>query len=63
MDTLRKAIKSARHTQASIARELDVTTQAVNNWIRRDTVPPERAAELEKLLGVDRRKLCPEFPW
>lgn len=60
---LAKAIKRANHTQASLARELGVTAQAVGLWVERGKVPAERAARMEKLLGVDRRKLCPEFPW
>jgi DNA-binding transcriptional regulator YiaG len=65
MDTIyiRKAIRKSKHTQASLARELDVTTQAVNNWLRRGVIPIDQVVALEKLIGVDRRKLCPDFPW
>ena len=57
-----QAIEKAKHTQASLARELGVTAQVVHNWVKRG-VPPERAPELEKILGVSKQKLCPDFPW
>ena len=63
MNTIESAIKRAKHTQASLARELGITAQAVNGWVIKGKVPPERAPELEKLLGISRQKLCPEFPW
>lgn len=60
---IRKAILQAKHTQASLARELKVSTQVVNNWLRRGKVPLDRVEEVEKIIGVDRRLLCPDFPW
>lgn len=60
---LQIAIRKAKFTQASLARELKMSPQRVNNWIKRGFVPAPIAADVERLLGVDRRKLCPNFPW
>ncbi len=62
MDLL-AAIENADHTQASLARELGITAQAVNQWVEKGSVPPNRAARVAKLLGVSKRDLCPEFEW
>ena len=43
MNTIESAIKRAKHTQASLARELGITAQAVNGWVIKGKVPPERA--------------------
>lgn len=40
-------------------------TQAhVWNWLNRDErTPPEFAPYIEKVTGVSRERLCPDFPW
>lgn len=63
MSILLTSIRKARTSQAQLARDLGFnSTQRVNNWIKRG-VPPEWAPQLGKLLNVDHRKLCPDFPW
>jgi DNA-binding transcriptional regulator YdaS (Cro superfamily) len=48
--------------QADLARELDVTPQAVNNWWVRKKIPWYRAVQIEEVTGglVTREELCPE---
>ncbi len=44
------------HSQASLARELGVTTGAVNNWCHgRGRPSPELMAKIQDLLGVPMR--------
>lgn len=60
---LKNAVKRAGYTQAGFAQKMNVTVQAVNNWVARGQVPADRAPRAERLLGVDRRLLCSYFPW
>ena len=45
------AMKKGGYTQSQLARELGVVPATVNNWIRRNTLPEARIAELERVLG------------
>lgn len=54
--TLKKAIDGAGGT-ASLARALNITTQAISQWTR---VPADRVIQVEKLSGVSRYKLRPD---
>ena len=56
--------------QAALVRELNRVTgrpfkQAhVWNWLNRDKgIPPDVAPYIERITGVTRQALCPEFPW
>jgi hypothetical protein len=62
MSTLLKSIRRAKHTQASLARELKVSPQRVNNWVMRG-IPPHWAPRVAQILGTTQRNLCPDFPW
>ena len=46
-----------------VRESLGVTKASLSDWLRSGRVPPVRAGELEKLSGVSRRKLCPDFDW
>lgn len=41
----------------AFARALGVTHQAVTSWRKKRRIPPQRAAAIEALYGVDRRYL------
>jgi DNA-binding transcriptional regulator YdaS (Cro superfamily) len=41
----------------ALAADLDVTEQAVGQWVMRGWVPPSRAPEIEKRYKVPRRSL------
>lgn len=45
------AMEKGGYTQSQLARELGVVPATVNNWIRRNTLPEARIAELERVLG------------
>lgn len=56
MTEIGKSIKAALAeqglTQAELAKELDVTSGTVNNWVRgRNSPDPQRIADLERVLG------------
>lgn len=40
-----------------LAAKLDVTEQAIAQWVARGWVPQERAVEIEEMFGVPRRTL------
>jgi DNA-binding transcriptional regulator YdaS (Cro superfamily) len=42
---------------------LGVTKASLSDWLRAGTVPAGRCAQLEKMSGVSRRRLNPEFDW
>lgn len=47
-------------TQAELARTLGVGRQLVNHWVKQGKVPPDRALEIERRLGVHRHFLNPD---
>lgn len=50
-------------TQAELARQLEVSPQAVSDWLRGDSVPkPNLMAKIEDLLGVPMRAWTVEIP-
>jgi DNA-binding transcriptional regulator YiaG len=63
MSELLRVLRKIKFTQADLARELSVSPQVVNNWIRRDSIPPEWAIRIAQVTFADERKLCPRFPW
>jgi len=48
---------AAAGSQARLSQALGVSQQAVSKWLQRGWAPAERAAEIEFLYGVPRRKL------
>ncbi len=53
---LKDAILNADHTQASVARELGVTAQAVNQWTM-GKVPWQNVAKLSRLIKIPKSQL------
>jgi DNA-binding transcriptional regulator YdaS (Cro superfamily) len=50
--------------QSALAAQLKITPPMVYQWVRGlRPVPPKYAPLIESLSGVDRRALCPSFPW
>jgi transcriptional regulator with XRE-family HTH domain len=62
MSTLKREIKRAKLTQAEVARRLGVSSQLVGYWAKFG-LPPKRVGAMAKLLGADKRKLCPGIEW
>lgn len=56
-DRLAKALRPTRvMSQSELARQLDVSPQAVSDWVRGDCQPkPELMAKIEDLLGIPMR--------
>lgn len=53
---LRKKLSPQVMNQTSLAKELGVSQQAVNSWLKGRALPePERMAEIERLLGIPMR--------
>ncbi len=51
--------------QTELARQLGTSVQAVNNWTRRGTVPPEYAPVIEFLTDrqIKADDMCAQVPW
>jgi DNA-binding transcriptional regulator YdaS (Cro superfamily) len=64
MNALTQAIEEIGG-QTELARQLGTSVQAVNNWTRRGSVPPEYAPVIEVLTGrkVMADDLCSQVPW
>lgn len=57
---IRWALEAAG-SQAELARLLEVSRQRIHQLSQQETVSPEMAIKLEKLLGVPRHLSCPEL--
>ncbi|MBT7540539.1 MAG: Cro/Cl family transcriptional regulator [Gammaproteobacteria bacterium] len=59
MNTLKKYFP----TQRSLAKAINVTPQAVNQWFHQAKVPVKRAVEIERLTdgAISRRDLRPDI--
>jgi DNA-binding transcriptional regulator YdaS (Cro superfamily) len=62
MNALRKAIALAGGPTA-LAKDLEVSPQAVCNWAFRGNVPPQYAPQVEQKTGVAAEFLCPDIHW
>ena len=64
MNALTQAIEEIGG-QTELAKQLGTSVQAVNNWTRRGSVPPEYAPVIEVLTEgkVKADDLCPQVPW
>lgn len=40
-----------------------LSKQTMSDWKRAGKIPPRYAAAVEKMTGVSRKKLCPDFDW
>jgi len=58
---LQRAIESVGGNQSRLARLCGVKPQSVREWIVKGSVPPKRAIQIEKLLGIPRKDLNPEI--
>jgi hypothetical protein len=55
----RKALREA----LSVGRDKPLSKQTLSDWKRAGYVPAHHAVAVEKLTGIPREKLCPDFPW
>lgn len=53
---IEKAVEAVG-SQLKLATELDVSPQAVFNWVKQGYVPTGRILEIEKRYGIDRTEL------
>jgi len=58
---LSRAIESVGGNQSRLARLCGVKPQSVSEWLVKGQVPPKRAVQIEKLLGIPRKDLNPEI--
>lgn len=58
---LSRAIDSVGGNQSRLARLCGVKPQSVREWLVKGRVPPKRAIQIEKLLGIPRKELNPEI--
>lgn len=47
--------------QRRLAEKLDISQQAVQQWVASGVVPPERVLEVEKITGISRNRLNPKI--
>lgn len=61
---LEKAI-DCFESQREFCERLGIKSPSLSEWKREAKVPPERAAEIERMTNgiAARRVLCPSFPW
>ncbi len=50
-----------RGVRASIAKHFDISQQAVDQWVQKDSVPPGRVLGVESLTGISRQELRPDL--
>lgn len=61
MDAITSATSKFEGGQAALARALEVSPQAVSQWVKgRRPVPPRLAIRIEELTGVSRHELRPD---
>ena len=60
MDTISNAISKAGG-QTGLARQLNVSPQAVQQWKSRNKIPAERVLEVERITGIPRHELRPDL--
>lgn len=52
-----------RGLQSRLARQFQISRQAVNAWKKNAYVPKEHATKFEELTGVPRETVCSDFSW
>lgn len=60
-DAIREAVDAAGGTGAALGHRLGISRQAVSYWRRTARVPPERGVQIERLLGIPRRRFNPDL--
>jgi DNA-binding transcriptional regulator YdaS (Cro superfamily) len=60
MEALDRAI-SALGTQAAFAEALGIKSPSVSEWRKRQVIPHDRCADIERLTGVPRAELRPDL--
>lgn len=48
-------------SKREIAEALDVTRQAIDNWLRQQRPPAERVLQLQKLTGINKSDFRPDI--
>ena len=48
-------------TQKAIAEDLKISPAAVSKWFKRGRIPLERVPDIERLTGISRHELRPDF--
>jgi DNA-binding transcriptional regulator YdaS (Cro superfamily) len=62
MDPISLAISRVPGGQKALAGHLDITPQAVNQWVKGSRpVPPRQALKIEMLTGVSAQRLRPDI--
>jgi DNA-binding transcriptional regulator YdaS (Cro superfamily) len=63
MDNLKSPIERACDAvggQVELAKAMNVTPQAINQWVTHNRIPANRVIEIERLTGVSRHALRPD---
>jgi DNA-binding transcriptional regulator YdaS (Cro superfamily) len=60
-DAIREAVEAAGGTGAALAARLGISRQAVHHWSRLCRVPPSRGVQIERVLGIPRRRFNPDL--
>lgn len=47
----------------ALQESLGVSKQTISDWKRLGHVSAKRAPAIEKLTGISRKRLCPDFDW
>lgn len=58
---IQAALKIVNNNQSELARRCEVTPQAVQKWVENSLIPLKRVLEVEKVTGVCRTILRPDY--
>jgi DNA-binding transcriptional regulator YdaS (Cro superfamily) len=58
---LLEAVEKAGGTWAALAALLGISRQSVHQWSKHARVPPRRGLQIERALGIPRRRFNPEL--
>lgn len=61
MTGIAQAVERLGGNQSRLARLCGVKPQSVGEWVAKGKVPPIRAIQIEKLLGIPKKDLNPEI--
>jgi len=62
MNGINQAVAKFNGNMSELARQIGVTPQAVQQWVRSGKVPAARAGRVHELTGVPLHDLNPVFP-
>jgi DNA-binding transcriptional regulator YdaS (Cro superfamily) len=63
MESVIEQAYEAAGGRKKVQQELGVTKGTLSDWKRWGYCPANRAADLERISGISRRLLCPQFNW